>query len=459
MAIFIHVEVSARELDSKLLLAVLAAERGHTVFLGDVIGGVEMPFFEPGLFHTKSVSPSPKVLSRHKRIRRMGHAITSIDEEAALTGADYGHFSRRRFSEESIGGVSAVFTWGDSDYQSLKSHYPGYAEKFHRTGSPRADLWRPTFRPYWHRLESFPAKPFLLISSNLAIPIGSIEDKLRYLERSGSFNLLPYRRAEIPVFWARTFAMLNSFVEAIRFLSGVAESYDIVLRPHPGDSSTETWKLLLEDLPNVHVIRERSINHWVNGAFAVLHSGCTTALETVVAERPLITFLPFREGRTPESADFRLANDLGVPVRSLAELQLAVERFLHDHIEGRRYEVPPGDTEKISPKLVNPSPDLSAEAIVDVWGQLIHPHAPSKFRVGIFRLALLSKRIRRTLTRLIPATQSAAVVRHEDEKFPQIDIEDLRGKVKVLQEILGLSAVVRCRSVGEKTVLMEPVNK
>lgn len=458
MTIFIHVEVSARELDSKLLLAVLAAERGHTVFLGDVIGGVEMPFFEPGLFHTKSVSPSPKILSRHKRIRRIGHVITSMDEEAALTGADYGHFSRRRFSEESMVEVSAVFTWGDSDHQSLKSHYPDCAEKFHRTGSPRADLWRQTFREYWHKLESFPAKPFLLVSSNLGIPRGSMGDELLSLQRSGSFKVVPYHRADIPVLWARTFAMLNSFVEAIRFLSGVAESYDIVLRPHPGES-TETWQLLLEDLPNVHVIRERSINHWVNGAFAVLHNGCTTALETVVAERPLITFLPFREDRTPESADFRLANDLGVPVRGLAELQLAVERFLHDHIEGRQYEVPPGDVEKISPKLVNPSPDLSAEAIVDVWGHLIHPHAPSKFRVGIFRLALSFKRIRRTLTRMIPATQSAAIVRHEDEKFPRIDIEDLRGKVKVLQEILGLSAVVRCRSMGEKTVLIEPENK
>ena len=36
MNIYIHVEVSARELDSKLLLATLAAERGHEVIVSEI---------------------------------------------------------------------------------------------------------------------------------------------------------------------------------------------------------------------------------------------------------------------------------------------------------------------------------------------------------------------------------------------------------------------------------------
>ena len=38
MNIYIHLEISARELDSKLLLAVLAAARGHKVLISDIIG-------------------------------------------------------------------------------------------------------------------------------------------------------------------------------------------------------------------------------------------------------------------------------------------------------------------------------------------------------------------------------------------------------------------------------------
>lgn len=456
MTIFIHVEVSARELDSKLLLAVLAAERGHTVLLGDVIGAVEMPFFEPCLFHTKSVGRSPKIMSRHKRIRGLGHVITSLDEEAALTGADYAHFARLRFSEENMRQVAAVFTWGESDYKTLTTLYPSHAEKIYRTGSPRADLWRPTFRKYWFELESFPAQPFLLVSSNLGIPRRSLEEELLSLKRSGAFSLRPDPRVDIPVMWARTFAMLNAFVEAIRFLSDCAEGYEIVLRPHPGES-TETWEMLLGGLPNVHVLREGSINHWVHCAFATMHNGCTTALEAVVAERPLITFLPFRQDNTPESADLRLANELGVAVRSLEELKSAVEQFFKANVQGTEFKVPKRDVEMISPKLVDPSPSLSAQQIVDVWGRLSPPSAPAKFRMGIFRLALAAKKLKGFFVSIAPAWESAAAVKHENEKFPPINLRELQSKVTLFQEILGLETVVKCTLLGDKTVLIEPV--
>ena len=45
MNIYLHVESSSRELDSKLLLAVITADRGHQVIvsnLGEIINGLKM---------------------------------------------------------------------------------------------------------------------------------------------------------------------------------------------------------------------------------------------------------------------------------------------------------------------------------------------------------------------------------------------------------------------------------
>ena len=45
MNIYLHVEISARELDSKLLLAVLAASKGHEVVVagfGEIINGIKI---------------------------------------------------------------------------------------------------------------------------------------------------------------------------------------------------------------------------------------------------------------------------------------------------------------------------------------------------------------------------------------------------------------------------------
>ena len=71
MNIYIHLEISARELDSKLLLAVLAAARGHKVLISDIIGfniGLNTGLLKPGIFHTKSVTPSKTKIFKHQKI-------------------------------------------------------------------------------------------------------------------------------------------------------------------------------------------------------------------------------------------------------------------------------------------------------------------------------------------------------------------------------------------------------
>ena len=60
MNIYIQVEVSSRELDGKLLLAVLAAAKGHQVIVSngrEIMDGLKKKVLPPGVFHTKSLSP------------------------------------------------------------------------------------------------------------------------------------------------------------------------------------------------------------------------------------------------------------------------------------------------------------------------------------------------------------------------------------------------------------------
>ena len=65
MNIYIHVEISARELDSKLLLATIAAAKGHQVIISDlpgISGGINKGLLAPGVFHTKSLTPTKRKL-------------------------------------------------------------------------------------------------------------------------------------------------------------------------------------------------------------------------------------------------------------------------------------------------------------------------------------------------------------------------------------------------------------
>lgn len=123
MNIYMHVEIAARELDSKLLLAVVAASRGHDVMVSDIsaiMKGAQSSALAPGVFHTKSLTPRNKKIARHKTLLDRGFSITSIDEEGGLIDHGYDKFAGIRYSEETIGQASAVFGWGAEDTETLK---------------------------------------------------------------------------------------------------------------------------------------------------------------------------------------------------------------------------------------------------------------------------------------------------------------------------------------------------
>ena len=123
MNIYLHVESVIRELDSKLLLAVIAASKGHQVIvsnLSSLIRGMRVGLLPPGIFHTKSLTPAEDKILRHQKIVDNKFIITSIDEEGGLVDYGYDKFAKIRYSDKTISQCSAVFGWGYVDVDTLK---------------------------------------------------------------------------------------------------------------------------------------------------------------------------------------------------------------------------------------------------------------------------------------------------------------------------------------------------
>ena len=121
MNIYIHIEISVRELDSKLL-ATLSASRGHEVIISsmpEIMSGIKSGVLLPGVLHTKSITPSKKI-DRHKVAIDKGFKITSIDEEGGLSRIGYNDFAKARYSRLSLEQASAIFSWGSEDNDTLK---------------------------------------------------------------------------------------------------------------------------------------------------------------------------------------------------------------------------------------------------------------------------------------------------------------------------------------------------
>ena len=454
MNIYLNVEISARELDSKLLLAIIAAARGHQVIVSDMSGidrGFRSKLLAPGIFHTKCITPFDAKINFHQALIHNGYMITSIDEEAGLDMDDYEEFSKTRYSEQTIEQSSAIFAWGNDDTQFLKQFYPKHLSKIYKTGSPRIDLLKSSFLKYWKAPKSIPKKPFLLVSSNMG--------KANYVKPFYAIirenRDIGYYKRDEKMFkndfgWAaEDYLKTYSFIEAIKYLANNNNGFDIVFRPHPVEN-IESWKFYLEGIPNVHVIREGSITPWINNSFAVLHSGCTSAIEATVAGKPVVSYVPFQMNYSAT-----LTNNLGYRVESLDKLTSTINNLFNNGKPIDQKDLLKSSSDLFSKKIYLDRNELAAEKIVKLWENLDNQKLskPSNWRMyqWLLKVTQIKHIIGRSLRKLFPVRFSNF---REDFKFSPLNKDDIFDKVSRLQNTLGIDKELECKLLSKRTILI-----
>ena len=454
MNIYLNVEISVRELDSKLLLATIAASRGHQVIVSDMSGidrGFRGKLFAPGIFHTKCITPFAAKIAFHQTLIDNGFLVTSIDEEGGLDISGYDEFSKTRYSEKTIEQSSAVFVWGQEDLEGLKRTYPNHTSKIYITGSPRVDLWRPSFSDYWKTFKRIPNKPFLLIPSNLTMANIStpFHQLIKYNKILGYYQRKPELLKRDFNWASEDYLMTYSFIEAIKHLAKNLNGFDIVLRPHPAEN-LESWETYLDGIPNIHVIREDSISFWIKQAFAVMHSGCTSAIESIISEKPVISYEPFPMKYRPS-----FTNNLGYRVESLENLSKVVnEIFKNSQSKHKTKSVEPS-LGILSKKIYHDENELAAEKIVKIWESLNNNQLSrsSNWRLckWLLKTSELKDNIGRSLRKFFPARFDRF---REDYKFKILDKVDITERVSKLQKKLGIDKKLKCELLSSRTILI-----
>jgi surface carbohydrate biosynthesis protein len=453
MNIYLSVELAVRELDSKILLATLAAARGHQVIVSEqniIKRSLKSGVLDPGIFHAKSLTPNNNKIALHQSLIDHGFKITSIDEEANLIDHGYEMFARNRYSEKMMELTSTVFGWGIEDVETLKKYYPKYSSKIHQTGSPRADLWKSFFSDYWGVPSMAPKKPYLLVSSNMeAYRIQPFHDIVRFHKDAGYYQRDPNLLKKQLGTASESYTLTAAFIEAIKYLAKKNNSYDIVLRPHPTEN-IEPWKISLENIPNVHVVREGSITSWVNNAFAVMHNGCVTALEATFSGKPVLTYVPFKQ-------DFarKLPNELGHRIETLDELLLKVNTLFDSSKILDHKDVNNVLPEIISKKIHFDNNELAAEKMIKLWENLDDGSLSQTSKTKKFQLFLKVAKIRSkigTLLRKFNLGKFGST--KEDWKFPPLDQDDIRERVNRLKHVLKIDVELECKLVSDQTILI-----
>lgn len=450
--------MSVREIDANMLLAVLAANKGHQVLISDLSSidtGLKMELIAPGIFNTKSLTPNDWKIKKHKTLKEKGFIITSNDQEAGLSDIGYEENATIRFSEQTISQASAIFGWGEEDVEILKEKYQKYSSKIFKTGSPRSDLWKSIFKDYWGKpSREISNKPYLLVVSNMGLcDITSFPERIEFLKDAGYDKRDPEAIKSEFQTKSDEYRKAYSFIEAINYIvKNNQNKFDIIFRPHPVED-IEGWKILLKGMSNVKVILEGSITKWVNNSFAVMHNGCTTAIEASISGKPVITYDPFN----PPMHYGKFANKLGHKISTLEDLlentNLLFDNFIN--FKDQKYSDRQVD-EELSKKVYLDESELAAEKIIKIWEDISNDDLSKSSNWKRLKWVLKIKDIRDTirlkLKRLFPNKFSHI---KENLKFPPIDSQHTIESFKKLKYILKIDEKVECKFISNRAILIK----
>ena len=439
--LIIPVESQVRELDAKILLSCIAAERGFPVIMGSrAYAHFQVASVPRGIYLAKSMRGLSS--SMFKILRQLGHEIVAWEEEALVHPPSETYFSLR-LSPKTIKNVSHVFAWGQENVDLLRQ-YPALPENMpiHITGNPRGDMLRSEIRPYFapevEKLRSLYGD-FILINTNFS-------DVNPYIPSVGLFlptkaPSQPARLGQSGIGMSRQFAeglrahklsVLEDFKQLIPMLEQAFPELTIIVRPHPSESY-QIYHQIAAKCPRVVITNQGNVIPWLLAAKAMVHNGCTTGLEAYVLDVPAISYLATLNKYY--DYDFQgLPTKLSYQCFNFEELAEILSQILKGEIgvaDGQERQ------DLIDYFLAAQEGPLACERIVDVLEASGYSKAqPPTKPLGTYLQGWLFTKLKAGLTNLHMRRPGPNRLAYHNHRFPGISVEEIEQKIARFGDLL-----------------------
>ena len=322
--LYLPVEVTRRELNSKLLIAITALNNNS---FDCVFCGRDVELFQrmaiPGVVLLKSMAGFE--LKKIEKLKKHGHIIFSLDEEGVVPPLNDPSINSR-FSEENLNKLDGLLSNGPLEILSYPEKIRNSA-KIQIVGNPRFDFYKKERRIFFNKnknkiRKSFRNKKIILLASRFG-------DVNLYNNKS-AFDLLKSMgyidTSEAEIFFKGFFEhgnkLFTKFLELPSFLAKNFPEYMIVVRPHPSEDHAKWLNSAKEK--NIVVTADYDIASWLACADCLIHNGCTTAVEAVAMQVPVITFMPEQS----DEYDLNYPNEMGLITTNLQEVKNALNNLL-----------------------------------------------------------------------------------------------------------------------------------
>ncbi|WP_104499751.1 surface carbohydrate biosynthesis protein [Acinetobacter indicus] len=321
MNIMIPVETINRELDSKLILASFLVKSGAKVYIGqhDYLHSL-VPYFKNGLYIGKNVFKtflSEEKFDRLYDLKKQNIDIFYLHEEGAVFPGgkeDWEEVLGRQYSTEYFGENDLVLTWGNfqKNYDTQRTKNSSVVA----TGHPRFDLYKKKYRNYFsEEIAQLKEKygNYILVNGNYGLVNHGLG--LNYVfSKSHSYNPANTReRLKRVGFYRSSSAQMNAIIELVHHLAVVFSDKNIIYRSHPSESD-DIYKQVFQGVSNIHVVHEGGVAPWILGAEAIIHDGCTTAIEAFISDKKVINY----KADIEDKFNIWLPNQMGVKATDIS---------------------------------------------------------------------------------------------------------------------------------------------
>jgi surface carbohydrate biosynthesis protein len=454
--LIIPVENQVRELDPKLLLACIAAKRGFSSIIGSHRKiDFRIASLPRSLYLCKSFTVMN--LTMFRIMHKLGQKIVSWDEEALVHLPADMYFSRR-LSPLSLKYVSHLFAWG-KDNASLWRQYPQMpAEKpIHITGNPRGDLLRAEMCSFYKNdADELRSKygEFILVNTNFnhVNAFYPSQNLFKPMVNQGKKKKIGKAAKGMSPEFAEALRdhkqmLFDYFKKLIPELEAEFPGFTVIVRPHPTESP-DVYHQIAASCKRVRVTNEGNVVPWLMAAKALIHNGCTTAVEAYSMGIPAISYRP-SINEDIDQGFYPLPNQLSYQCFSDQELKDTLGRIL----DGQLGAAGGDDRKEIFDRyIVAQDGPLACERMVDVLEEI------SRGRTELPKPALLThlagwmlangRQVIKWIRRYLPG--SHAPPEFHRHRYPGITLEELRERISLFQKTLGDTTELKAEQIDDQ---------
>jgi surface carbohydrate biosynthesis protein len=252
-----------------------------------------------------------------------GTIVTVLDQEGGVM-PDVDWF-QSKLPEASIRKMVRVFfAWGQHLADVVVARGLFEEKNVYVTGSLRMDYFLEPYRTAALdgsvRVDALP-RPMVMINTRFSLV--NPEYGTRETEKLAIMRLSGRDQDEVERWQDIQQKALEEMVDLANSLASQYPHITFVFRPHPFEN-LNTYKTLLKNLPNLHLIREGSIHGWIMRASAIIHRCSSTAIEAGIAGVPALSPRWIAMPQEIESAE-----SVSVGCKDFQELGRKVEEAAH----------------------------------------------------------------------------------------------------------------------------------